>query len=228
MIRITLLFSFFWLQLNSFGQSKKFEGVLIYELRTYNGAENSSSISQIKYSVKGNLWRAELIGNEDIISPVNYSLLVNLKSKEATILIDISNTKMAVDMTERFFQIEKTCSFSSESGPKKQVIAGLPSNSGRIINNSEDQKTDTTSIWYTTSFDAIPFQFETATAPGLIVSIQQDSGSFWELDEIKPGKLIPEIFAVPQEYKPMSMIEFQEYLTDLGELEIEVENFKAE
>lgn len=228
MIRIALLLSFFCLQLNTFGQSKEFEGVLIYKLHTYNGEENSSSISQIKYSVKGNLWRAELVGNADIISPVNYSLLVNLISKEATILVDISNTKMAVDMNESFFQIEKTCSFSSEPSPKKQVIAGLPCNSGRIINNSEDQKTDTTSIWYTTSFDAIPFQFETATAPGLIVSIQQDNRSFWELDEIKPGKLNQVIFAVPQEYKPMSMIEFQEYLTALGELEIEVENFESE
>lgn len=222
MIRITLLFSFFWLQLNSFGQNKKFEGVLNYELQTYNGAENSSSISQIKYSVKGNLWRAELVGNEDIISPVNYSLLVNLNSKEATILIDISNTKMAVDINESFFQIEKTSTFLPEASSKRLSIAGLQCNSGLILDKYEDQETDTTSVWYTTSSAAIPFQFETATAPGLIVSIQQDKSSFWELVEIKPGKLNPEIFAAPQEYKPMSMYEFQEYLAALGELEIEV------
>ena len=108
MKRITLLFSFLCLQLYSFGQSPEFEGVLIYELHTYNGEEKSSSISQIKYSIKGNLWRAELVGNEVTNAPVNYSLLVNLKSKEATILANISNTKMAIDINESFFQIEKT------------------------------------------------------------------------------------------------------------------------
>lgn len=228
MKRITLLFSFFCLQLNSFGQSKEFEGVLVYELHTTNGEENSSSISQIKYSVKGNLWRAELVGNEDIIAPANYSLLVNLKSKEATILVEISNTKMAVDMNERFFQIEKTSAFLLEARSKEFAIAGLSCKSGVIINNLKDQKTDTTTVWYTKSYAAIPFQFETATAPGLIVSIQQDNSSFWELNEIKPGKLNPEIFAVPKEYTRISMTEFQDYLTEIGELEIEVEELEIE
>ena len=105
MKRITLLFSFLCLQLCSFGQSKEFEGVLIYELHTYNGIEKSSSISHIKYSVKGKLWRGEIVGNEDSIAPVSYSLLVNLKSKEATILANISNNKMAVATSENFFEI---------------------------------------------------------------------------------------------------------------------------
>lgn len=228
MKRITLLFSFLCLKLCSFGQSPEFEGVLIYKLHTYNGEEKSSSISQIKYSIKGNSWRAELVGNEDTNAPVNYSLLVNLESKEATILANISNTKMAVDINESFFQIEKTSTFLPEASSKRLSIAGLQCNSGLILNQLEGQKTDTTSVWYTTSSAAIPFQFETATAPGLIVSIQQDKSSFWELVEIKPGKLNPEIFAAPQEYKPMTMNEFQEYLAVLGELEIEVGNIGIE
>lgn len=228
MKRITLFFAFLSLQLCSLGQSMEFEGVLIYKLHTYNGEEKSSSISQIKYSVKGNLWRAELVGNEDTNAPVNYSLLVNLKSKEATILANISNTKMAVDINESFFQIEKTSTFLPKTSSKRLTIAGLQCNSGLILNQLEDQKTDTTSVWYTTSYAAIPFQFETATAPGLIVSIQQDKNAFWELVEIKPGKLNPENFAVPQEYKPMSLTEFQEYLAALGELEIEVGNLGIE
>ena len=227
MKRITLLFSFLCLQLWSFGQSKEFEGVLIYELHTYNGIEKSSSISHIKYSVKGKLWRGEIVGNEDSIAPVSYSLLVNLKSKEATILANISNTKMAVT-SESFFQIEKTNSFSSEADSKKLTIAGIQCKSGVILSKSVDKKTDTTSVWYTMSYAAIPFQFETATAPGLIVSIQQDKNSFWELSEIKPGKLSPEIFEVPHDYKHMSMTEFQEYLAALGELEIEVENLELD
>ena len=93
---------------------------------------------------------------------------------------------------------------------------------------SVDKKTDTTSVWYTMSYAAIPFQFETATAPGLIVSIQQDKNSFWELSEIIPGKLSPENFEVPHDYKHMSMTEFQEYLAALGELEIEVENLELD
>ena len=227
MKRITLLFSFLCLQLWSFGQSKEFEGVLIYELHTYNGIEKSSSISHIKYSIKGKLWRGEIVGNEDSIAPVSYSLLVNLKSKEATILANISNTKMAVT-SESFFQIEKTNSFSSDADSKKLTIAGIQCKSGVILSKSVDKKTDTTSVWYTMSYAAIPFQFETATAPGLIVSIQQDKNSFWELSEIKPGKLSPEIFEVPHDYKLMSMTEFQEYLAALGELEIEVENLELD
>jgi hypothetical protein len=227
MKRITLLFSFLCLQLCSFGQSKEFEGVLIYELHTYNGIEKSSSISHIKYSIKGKLWRGEIVGNEDSIAPVSYSLLVNLKSKEATILANISNTKMAV-ASESFFQIEKTNSFSSEADSKKLTIAGLQCKSGVILSKSADKKTDTTSVWYTMSYAAIPFQFETATAPGLIVSIQQDKNSFWELSEIKPGKLSLEIFEVPHDYKHMSMTEFQEYLAAFGELEIEVENLELD
>jgi hypothetical protein len=83
-------------------------------------------------------------------------------------------------------------------------------------------------VWYSTSYAAIPFQFETASAPGLIVSIQQDKNSFWELSEIMPGNLSPEIFEVPADYKPMSMTEFQEYLAALAELEIEVENIELD
>ena len=228
MKRITLLFTLLCIQLCSFGQSKAFEGVLVYELNTYNGIEKSSSISHIKYSVKGNLWRGEIVGNEDSIAPVSYSLLVNLKSKEATILANISNTKMAVATSESFFQIEKTNSFSLESGSKKLTIAGLECKSGVIQSKSDDQKIDTTYVWYSTSYAAIPFQFETASAPGLIVSIQQDKNSFWELSEIIPGTLSPEIFEVPADYKPMSMTEFQEYLAALGELEIEVENIELD
>jgi hypothetical protein len=228
MKRITLLFTLLCIQLCSFGQSKAFEGVLVYELNTYNGIEKSSSISHIKYSVKGNLWRGEIVGNEDSIAPVSYSLLVDLKSKEATILANISNTKMAVATSENFFEIEKTNSFSSEAGSKKLTIAGLECKSGVILSTSDDQKTDTTYVWYTTSYAAIPFQFETATAQGLIVSIQQDKNSFWELSEIKPGKLSPEIFEVPHDYKHMSMTEFQEYLAAFGELEIEVENLELD
>jgi GLPGLI family protein len=153
---------------------------------------------------------------------------VNLKSKEATILANISNTKMAVATSESFFQIEKTNSFSLESGSKKLTIAGLECKSGVIQSKSADQKIDTTYVWYSTSYAAIPFQFETASAPGLIVSIQQDKNSFWELSEIMPGNLSPEIFEVPADYKPMSMTEFQEYLAALAELEIEVENIELD
>jgi GLPGLI family protein len=227
MKRIKTLFALLCIQLCSFGQSREFEGVLVYELHTYNGLEKSSSISHIKYSVKGNLWRGEIVGSEDSIALVSYSLIVNLKSKEATLLANISNTKMAV-ASESFFQIEKTNSFSPEADSKKMTIAGLQCKSGVILSKSDNQKTDTTSVWYTTSYAAIPFQFETATAPGLIVSIQQDKNSFWELIEIKPRKLSSEIFEVPYDYKHISLTEFQEYLSELGELEMEVENLELD
>jgi hypothetical protein len=228
MKRLIFLFCLIASQVDAYAQADSFEGVLIYELNTYNGIEKSSSISHIKYSVKGNLWRGEIVGNEDSTTPVSYSLLVDLKSKEATILANISNTKMAVATSENFFEIEKTNSFSSEAGSKKLTIAGLECKSGVILSTSDDQKTDTTYVWYTTSYAAIPFQFETATTQGLIVSIQQDKNSFWELSEIKPGKLSPEIFEVPHDYKHMSMTEFQEYLAAFGELEIEVENLELD
>jgi hypothetical protein len=228
MKKLLILFCLIASQVDAFAQAESFEGVLIYELNTNNGIEKSSNISRIKYSVKGNLWRGEIVGNEDSIAPVSYSLLVNLKSKEATILANISNTKMAVATSESFFQIEKTNSFSLESGSKKLTIAGLECKSGVIQSKSDDQKIDTTYVWYSTSYAAIPFQFETASAPGLIVSIQQDKNSFWELSEIIPGNLSPEIFEVPADYKPMSMTEFQEYLAALGELEIEVENIELD
>ena len=228
MKKLLILFCLIASQVDAFAQAESFEGVLIYELNTNNGIEKSSNISRIKYSVKGNLWRGEIVGNEDSIAPVSYSLLVNLKSKEATILANISNTKMAVATSESFFQIEKTNSFSIESGSKKLTIAGLECKSGVIQSKSDDQKIDTNYVWYSTSYAAIPFQFETASAPGLIVSIQQDKNSFWELSEIIPGNLSPEIFEVPADYKPMSMTEFQEYLAALGELEIEVENIELD
>lgn len=225
---IVLLFAFFYLHLFSFGQSKEFEGVLIYELNTYKGIEKQSNISQIKYSIKDNLWKAELIGNEDAIVPMSYSLLVDLKLKEATILANISNTKLAVDISERFFQIEKTSSFIPKWGSEKLIVARFECNSGEVINNSSEQKTDTSSVCYTTSYEAIPFQFETATAPGLIVSIQQDKNSFWELTEIHPNKLKPDVFKIPLGYKLMSPSQFQEFLTTLGELDIEMENLKID
>ena len=224
MKRITFLFILSCIQLCAFSQSKEFEGILIYELNTYNGIEKSSSISHIEYSVKGNLWRGEIVGNEDSLASVSYALLVNLKSKEATILTNISNTKLAVDFGERFFQIEKTNSFSSKQNSKKLTIAGFECKSGLILSKPDNQETDSTFVWYTTLYNAIPFQFETATTPGLIVSIQQDKNSFWELSEIIPKKLDPAKFEVPIDYKSMSMIEFQEYLAALGQLEIELEN----
>ena len=152
MKRLIFLFCLIASQVDAFAQADSFEGVLIYELNTYNGIEKSSSISHIKYSVKGNLWRGEIVGNEDSTTPVSYSLLVDLKSKEATILANISNTKMAVATSENFFEIEKTNSFSSEAGSKKLTIAGLECKSGVILSTSDDQKTDTTYVWYTLSF----------------------------------------------------------------------------
>lgn len=225
---IKTLFALLCIQLCSFGQSKEFEGVLIYELNTFNEIEKLSSISHIKYSIKGSLWRGEIIGNEDCISPNGYTLLVNLISKEATILTNISNAKMAIDLNESFFQIEKTSYFLPEASSKEIAINGLQCNLGVILNNSDGQKTDTTTVWYTTSYPAIPFQFETASAPGLIVAIQQDKNSLWELREIKPRKLNPEIFEIPNDYKHMSVTEFQEYLSELGELEIEVEKLQLD
>jgi hypothetical protein len=83
-------------------------------------------------------------------------------------------------------------------------------------------------IWYATSYEAIPYQFENNSAPGLIVSMQQDAISYWELTEIRKKKVEAARFVIPSSYLSVTEAEFQYYLSTLDQFEIVDEEAQKE
>jgi hypothetical protein len=228
MKKLLFIFCLFISQLNSIAQAQGFEGVLVYGRKFYNNSKRIDSVDPnipptISYTVKGNLTLAEISTEKDFMSAMNYSVIVDSEKKEATMLARIANEKMAIKFEDSFFNEKKLYKVISPAEIQTRIIAGLKCKLGYALAESEFGTTDSLRVWYTEEFRNIPYLFETTGAPGLIVSMQQDDLSYWELEEMKPLTVDPLVFSIPKEYLPMTPNELQDFISTMDQLEIEEE-----
>jgi len=228
MKKLLFILCFFTLQLNSIAQNETFEGVLVYGRKFYNNAKRIDSDDPnipptMSFTVKGNLCLAEISAEKDFMAAMNYSIVIDSEKKEATMLARLANKKMAVKFDPLYFNDSQLYKIVTASESKTRIIAGLSCSKGIAIIESEFGTADTMDVWYSNSFNAIPFQFQTSPGPGLIVSMQEDDISYWELKEIRKEVVDPLRFTIPIEYKPMSQNEMQDFISTLEQLEIEEE-----
>lgn len=229
MKKLLFLFCLISLNLDAFAQSESFEGVLIYGRKFYNSSKRIDSYDPnmpptMSFTVKGNLTLTEIITEKDFMAAMNYSIIKDSEKKEATMLAQIANQKMAVKFDpSSYFNLSKLYKVVSANEARVRTIAGLSCSLGYALIESEFGTQDTMRVWYTNAYSAIPYQFETSPGPGLIVSMQQDDVSYWELKEIRKESVDPLRFSIPKEYFPMTQNELQDFITTLDQLEIEEE-----
>jgi len=224
MKKLLFLICLFFIALGLSAQTETFEGSLIYSRKFYDGSERfegTYATSQMILTIKGSFSLTELIAEDNILGGRSYSILTDSEKKASTVLATIANKKLAVKIDSSNFNLSKLSKIISSKDTITRKIAGLNCKSGYAIKQTESGTQDTLKIWYTTSFRAIPFQFDTHSGPGLIVSIQQDNVSFWELSEIKAMKVDPQVFAIPIDYLPMEQSELQDFISTLDQLQIE-------
>lgn len=213
-------------QLISQAQTELFEGVLVYGRKFYNQANRIDSDDPnvpptMSFTVKGNFCLTEIATEKDIMAAMNYSIVTDSEKKEATMLASIANQKMAVKFDPSYFNVSKLYRIVSANDASTREIAGLSCNKGYAIIESEFGTQDTMIVWYSKSFEAIPYQFESSIGPGLIVSMQQDELSYWELKEIRKETVDPLRFAIPKNYTVKTENELQDFISTLEQLEIE-------
>ena len=216
------------MNLCSYAQQASFEGVLTYERRFYNNSKSIDSVDPnipplISYTVKGSLTLAEISTEQDFMTAMNYSVIVDSEKQEATMLARIANQKMAVKFDPSFFFKDHLYSIKPSNEDTTRLIAGMNCILGYAIMQSEFGTEDSMLVWYTLEYQNIPYLFETLGAPGLIVSMQQDDVSYWELQEIKAENVDPLKFSIPSEYFPMTQYELQDFITTIDQLKIEEE-----
>lgn len=216
------------MNLTSFAQQASFEGVLVYGRKFYNNSKRIDTVDPnippaISYTVKGNLTLAEISTEKDFMTAMNYSIIVDSEKKEATMLARIANQKMAVKFDPSFFAQKHLYSVISANDDRTRVIAGLNCVLGYALMESEFGTLDSMRVWYTLDYKTIPYLFETSGAPGLIVSMQQDDVSYWELQEIKSAPVDSLAFSIPSEYYPVTQNELQDFISTMDQLEIEEE-----
>jgi hypothetical protein len=163
----------------------------------------------------------ELLAEDNILEGRSYSILTDSDKKASTVMATIANKKLAVKIDTSNFNSSKLGKIITSKETTTRKIAGLICKSGYAIKQTESGTKDTLKIWYTTSYHAIPFQFDTNSGPGLIVSMQQDDISYWELSEIKAMKVDPRVFSIPIDYLPMEQSELQDFISTLDQLQIE-------
>lgn len=205
-------------------QSESFEGSLVYSRKFYDGAERFESTyltSKMIFTIKGNFSLTELLAEDNILEGRSYSILTDSEKKESTVLATIANKKVAVKIDTSNFNSSKLSKIIASKETTTRKIAGLICKSGYAIKQTESGTQDTLKIWYTTSYHAIPFQFDTNSGPGLIVSVQQDDVSYWELSEIEVMKVDSQVFSIPIDYLPMDQSELQDFISTLDQLQIE-------
>jgi hypothetical protein len=216
------------MNLTSFAQQASFEGVLIYGRKFYSNSKRIDTVDPnfppaISYTVKGNLTLAEISTEQDFMTAMNYSVIVDSEKKEATMLARIANQKMAVKFDSSFFAKSHLYSVVPSKDNRTRVIAGMSCVLGYALIESEFGTVDSMRVWYTKDYKNLPYLFETLGAPGLIVSMQQDDVSYWELTEMKSETIDPLVFSIPSEYFPMSQNELQDFISTMDQLEIEEE-----
>jgi hypothetical protein len=224
MKKLLFLICLFFIALNLSAQSESFEGSLVYSRKFYDGTERFEGAyitSKMIFTIKGSFSHIELSAEDKILEGRSYSILTDSDKKESTVMATIANKKVAVKIDTSNFNSSKLSTIITSKETTTRKIAGLICKSGYAIKQTESGTQDTLKIWYTTSYHAIPFQFEANSGPGLIVSMQQDDVSYWELSEIKAMKVDPQVFSIPIDYLPMEQSEFQDFISTLDQLQIE-------
>ena len=231
----TLLFliCLFTAQLNVSAQTESFEGSLVYSRKFYDGAETIEAFDQfvtikMKYTVKESFCLIELLGEDKLMEGRSYSMIIDSDKEEATLLAKIANKNMAVKFDTSYFNSSKLSKIISANNRQLREIAGLTCQAGFALKESDLGTQDTMKIWYATSYEAIPYQFENNSAPGLIVSMQQDAISYWELTEIRKEKVEASRFIIPSAYLSVTEAEFQDYISTLDQFEIVDEEAQKE
>jgi len=224
MKKLLLLICLFSFALNILAQSESFEGSLVYSRKFYDGSERFEGTyvtSKMIFTTKGSYSLIELTAEDNILNGRSYSILTDSDKKESTVMATIANKKVAVKIDTSNFNSSKLSKIIPSKETTTRKIAGLICKSGHAIKQTESGTQDTLKIWYTTSYHAIPFQFDTHSGPGLIVSIQQDEVSYWELSEIKAMKVDPQVFSIPIDYLPMEQSELEDFISTIDQLQIE-------
>ena len=211
-----------------FAQQETFEGVLTYGRKFYANSKRIDTQDPnipptMSYTVKSPLSLAEIATEKDYMAAMNYSVIVDSEKKEATMLARIAAQKMAVKFEPSFFNKDKLYSFAAANDGRVRVIAGMNCTLGYALIESEFGTTDSMRVWYTQDYQGIPYMFQTIGAPGLIVSMQQDEFSYWELTEMKKEAIDPSRFEIPSDFVPMTQLELQDFLFTLDQLKIEEE-----
>ena len=228
MKKLLFLFCLFAAHFEMLAQVETFEGVLVYGRKFYKNSkridtEDPNIPAVMTFTIKGNLSLAEIVTEKDFMTAMNYSVIKDAEKKEATMLARIANQKMAVKFDPSYFNTSKLYQVVSANEPRIRTIAGLSCSLGYALIESEFGKQDTMRVWYTTSYEPIPYQFETSLGPGLIVSMQQDDVSYWELKEIRKESIDSIRFNIPKDYSPMTQSELQEFISTLDQFELEKE-----
>lgn len=228
MKRILLIVCIFFFQGLLFAQSESFEGVLVYGRKFYNNSKRVDTYDPnipptISFTIKGGMSLAEIEREKDFMTAMNYAVIKDGDKKEATMLAHIANQKMAVKFDPSYFNANQLYRVVSANDERTRTIAGLECKLAFAIIESEFGTPDSMRVWYTTAYAGVPYQFETNIGPGLIVSMQQDDVSYWELKEIRKEVVDPSVFDIPKEYFPMTQSEMQDFIATLDQLKIEGE-----
>lgn len=225
MKKLLILICLFSISLCIPAQSESFEGSLVYRRKFYDGAEgkatfDSSATTKMIQTIKGSLSLVELSGQDSLLEGKNYSIITDSDKKESTLLAHMGNRNVAVKFDSSYFNSSKLYTIASTKDNKTLEIAGLSCHAGYVLLESDLSNQDTLKIWYSTSYKAIPCQFNTNSGPGLIVSIQQDANTYWELTEIRKEKVETTRFIIPTNYTPITESELRDYLFSLEQFEI--------
>jgi hypothetical protein len=226
MKKLLFLICLFSIALRISAQSESFEGSLVYKKKFYDTATQLEKYDlyvsiQLKFTIKGSFSLIELVAEDNLLEGKSYSILTNSDKKEQTLMATIANKKVALKIDTSHFNSSKISKIISSKDTTNRNIAGLTCKSGYALKISESGTQDSIMIWYTTSYPSIPYQFDTHSGPGLIVSMQQDASSYWELSEIKAMKIDPRVFSIPIDYLPMEQSELQDFISTLDQLQIE-------
>ena len=225
MKKLLFLICLFSISLCISAQSESFEGSLVYSRKLYSGAEKTTTYdsyltTKMIYTIKGSFSLVELLSEDNLLEGKSYSLLTDSDKKETTLLANIANRNVAVKIDTSNFNSSKLYKIVSAKDTKTREIAGLTCQAGYALLESDLSNQDTLKIWYSTSYKAIPYQFDTNSGPGLIVSMQQDESSYWELTEIRKEKVETTRFIIPTNYTPITESELRDYLFSLEQFEI--------
>lgn len=226
MKKLLIPFCLFFVAIGISAQSATFEGSLVYLRKLYDEAERiedfmPSSTIKVIYTVKGNLSLIQLYTQENLKEGNSISIITDIDKKERTLLTHIADRNLAVKIDTSNFNSSRIYKISPAQDTKIRKIAGLSCQAGYAIMGCEIGIQDTLKIWYTTSYKAIPFQFDAYSGPGLIVSMQQDASSYWELTEIREEHVETTRFVIPSDYSSITENGFKDFLFNLEQFEFE-------
>lgn len=226
MEKLLILFCLFFVGVNISAQPESFEGSLVYSRKLYDRAERPEAFEpfatvKMIYTVQGSFSLIQLLAQDNLPEGSNYSIVTDLEKKERTLLTQITNRNLAIKIDTSNFNSGQLYTIVSADDSETRKIAGLTCQAGYALYESDLGNRDTLQIWYTTSYKAIPFQFDVQSGPGLIVSMQQDASSYWELTQIRKEQVETARFIIPSDYSLITENEFKDFLFTLEQFEFE-------